>query len=177
MLGLRWSEVIALRVGDVDVDAGSLSVAQTVEELSGHVRIVPYRKTKGGLRTMAMPDVVAEALRGHIAEYWDNAAGSDALVFVGPRGGILRRTFLKRVLRPAAARAGLPGSLTFHGLRHLAVTSMAEAGVPYNVTQVRAGHSTARMTVEVYSHRSTEADRAAARALDAYFGPALREET
>ena len=42
---------------------------------------------------------------------------------------------------------------------------MADAGVPYNVAQARAGHSTARMTMELYSHRTTAADRVAAEAL------------
>ena len=63
--------------------------------------------------------------------------------------------------------------MTFHALRHAAVTTIADAGVPYNVTQSRAGHATARMTMEVYSHRTTDADRAAAEALEAYFGDAF----
>jgi len=50
---------------------------------------------------------------------------------------------------------------------------MADAGVPYNVTQARAGHSTARMTMEVYSHRTTAADRVAAEALQAQLGEAF----
>ena len=59
----------------------------------------------------------------------------------------------------------MPEALTFHALRHVAVTAMADAGVPYNVTQRRAGHSTARMTMERYSHRSTDPDKDAAAAL------------
>jgi integrase len=52
----------------------------------------------------------------------------------------------------------VPEALTFHALRHVAVTAMADAGVHYNVTQRRAEHSTARMTMERYSHRSTDPD-------------------
>jgi integrase len=89
----------------------------------------------------------------------------DALIFVGPRGGTLRRRFGERILRPAGERAGISTSLTFHSLRHCAVTAMADAGVPYNVAQARAGHSTARMTMELYSHRTTAADRVAAEVL------------
>ena len=97
----------------------------------------------------------------------------DALIFVGPRGGTLRRRFGERILQPAAERAGVSKSLTFHSLRHCAVTAMADAGVPYNVTQARAGHSTARMTMELYSHRTTAADRVAAEALQDHFGEAF----
>jgi len=113
-------------------------------------------------------------------------ADSEALVFVGPKGGVLRRRFVERILRPtaesvraeaiAAGRAHpVPAGLTFHALRHVAVTAMADAGVPYKVTQRRAGHSTARMTMEHYSHRSTEADKAAAAALQSYFADAPTE--
>ena len=175
VLGLRWSEAVALRISDVDFDAGTLTVAQTVEELAGHLRIVPYGKTRTSLRTMTVPPFLLDALRTHVAEYRLDAP-ADGLLFVGPRSGILRRNFVERVLRPASERAGLPASLTFHGLRHIAVSSMAEAGVPYNVTQARAGHATARMTVELYSHRSNEADRAAAQALEGHFGNALRTD-
>jgi integrase len=45
-------------------------------------------------------------------------------VFLGPKGGILRRSFEARVFRPAVQQAGLPDNLTFHGLRHLATTRM-----------------------------------------------------
>ena len=53
---------------------------------------------------------------------------------------------------------------------------MADAGVPYNVLQRRARHSTARMTMERYWHRSPEADKAAATALDGHFSPAFGHE-
>lgn len=56
---------------------------------------------------------------------------------------------------------------------HTVMTAMADAGVPYNVTQARAGQSTARMTMELYSHRTTAADRVAAEALQAHFGEAF----
>ena len=172
VLGLRWSEAVALRISDIDFDAGTLTVAQSVEELAGHLRIVPYGKTRTSLRSTAVPPFLVDALRTHVAEHRTDAP-VDGLLFVGPRSGTLRRNFVERVLRPASERAGLPASLTFHGLRHVAVSSMAEAGVPYNVTQARAGHATARMTVELYSHRSNEADRAAAEALEGYFGVAM----
>lgn len=51
---------------------------------------------------------------------------------------------------------------------------MAEAGVPYNITQARVGHARARMTMELYSHRTEAGDYAAAMALDKHFREAFR---
>lgn len=174
VLGLRWGEAVGLRVRDIDFTRGTVTVAQTIEEVAGHLRIVAEAKTKGSVRTLAAPVFVLNELARHLAEYRGAPrADSDELVFVGPRGGVLRRRFGERILQPAVERAGLPAGLTFHGLRHSAVTAMADAGVPYNVTQSRAGHATARMTMELYSHRTTAADRAAADSLQTHFGPAF----
>jgi hypothetical protein len=63
-------------------------------------------------------------LMQELAEHLDAfrpGAASGGLVFVGERGGVLRRTFLARVLKPAATRVGLAvgvrAGLDFHGLR------------------------------------------------------------
>jgi integrase len=181
VLGLRWGEAIGLRVRDVDFMRRTVTVAQVVEELAGHMRVVPEAKTRSSLRTLSAPSFLMDELAGHLANHRPGVVGAnidtESLIFLGPRGGILRRRFGERILKPAAARAGLPDSLTFHGLRHSAVTAMADAGVPYNVTQARAGHATARMTMELYSHRTSDGDRAAAEALQQYFGGAFSSES
>ena len=187
VLGLRWGEAIGLRVCDIDFPRRIVTVAGTVKELAGHLSLEPDAKTEQSLRTLTAPAFLIDELARHLALYRGSPdADSESLVFVGPRGGVVRRRFVERVLRPTAERlradaisegrpASVPAGLTFHTLRHVAVTTMADAGVPYNVTQRRAGHSTARMTMEHYSHRSTEADKAAAAALQSYFADALTE--
>jgi Phage integrase family len=66
---------------------------------------------------------------------------ADALVFVAPEGGPLRRSkFRTRVFDPAVRRAGLDG-LTFHGLRHTAAGLMIEAGAHIEAIKQRLGHS------------------------------------
>ena len=145
------AEAVGLRVRDVDFMRHSVTIAQSVEELSGHMRIVPEAKTRSSLRTLAVPVFLTDELTRHLQQHREDVIGEyvdpDALIFVGPRGGTLRRRFGESILRPAGERAGFSTSLTFHSLRHCAVTAMADAGVPYNVTQARAGHSTARMTM------------------------------
>jgi integrase len=187
VLGLRWGEAIGLRVRDIDFPRRIVTVAGSVKELAGHLSLELDAKTEQSLRTLVAPAFLVDELARHLALYRGSPdADSESLVFVGPKGGILRRRFVERVLRPAAERVraeaiaagrapAVPVGLTFHALRHVAVTAMADAGVPYNVTQRRAGHSTARMTMERYSHRSTEADKAAAAALQSYFADALTE--
>ena len=154
VLGLRWGEAIGLRVCDIDFPRRTVTVAGTVKELAGHLSLEPDAKTEQSLRTLAVPAFLIDELAQHLAVYRGSPdADSEALVFVGPKGGVLRRRFVERILRPTAEKIRaeavaegrtptVPAGLTFHALRHVAVTAMADAGVPYNVTQPRAGHST-----------------------------------
>ncbi len=140
VLGLSWQEVIALRVRDVDFLRGTVSVNQTVEELAGQLTIVPEAKQAARLRTMAAPAFLLERVSQRLATYRETVSTDpDALIFVGPKGGVLRRRFCERILRPAATRAGLDG-LTFHGLRHAATTSLVDVGVHPRVMAARIGH-------------------------------------
>jgi integrase len=177
VLGLRWGEAVGLRVRDVDFMRRTVTVAQVVEELSGHLRIVPEPKSRASLRTMAAPTFLVDELARHLVEHRSTASGGlDALIFLGPHGGVLRRRFGERILRPAAARAGLAG-LTFHGLRHAAVSALVDEGVHPRVMAARAGHDTARLTLELYAHVSDSADREAANALQGRFGRFFSLET
>lgn len=175
VLGLAWEEVVALRVGDVDFMRRTVRVEQTVEELAGHLKIVPEGKRAARLRTVAAPPFLIEAIARHITAYRTSAANDrDALIFVGPREGILRRRFGERVFRPAATRAGLAG-LTFHGLRHAAASSLVDIGVHPRIMAARMGHGTVRTTMEVYAHASDETDREAAKLLEERFAVAFLE--
>ena len=162
---------------DVDFMRRTVTVAQTVEELAGHLRIVPEGKRPARLRTMAAPPFLIEAVSSHLAQFRAEDTGdADALLFLGPRGGILRRRFGERILRPAAKRAGLDG-LTFHGLRHAATSSLVDIGVHPRVMATRIGHGTARTTMEVYARASDRADREAADLLQAKFATAFESST
>lgn len=174
VLGLRWGESVALRLRDVDFLRRTLTVAQTVEELAGHVRIVSDAKTRQSLRTLAVPPFLIEEIARHITSFRsDDSSDLDALVFVGPRGAILRRNFCARILRPALVRAGLDPTRTFHWLRHDALSALVDVNVHPRVMQGRAGHATAKLTLERYSHVSDAADRGAADALEARFAPVM----
>ena len=174
ILGLRWGEAVGLRVRDIDFLRRTVTVSQVVEETAGHIAVVRGAKQ--------MPDCApCRLLRSSStsfpapSEYRQILAGDpEGLVFVGPRGGILRRRFAERTFAPAVTRAGLDHSLTFHGLRHAAITTMVELGVHPRVMQGRAGHATSKLTMELYAHVPEAADRQAAEQLDTFYRQAVR---
>jgi len=170
VLGLRWGEVAGLRVRDVDFLRRTVAVVQVIEETAGHLAVVSEAKTPAGLRTLSAPAFLIDEVAQHLAKHRLGVVGDpEALVFVGPRGGVLRRRFGERTFAPAVVKAGLDPSLTFHGLRHAAITTMVELGVHPRVMQGRAGHATSKLTMELYAHVPELADRQAAESLDRHY--------
>lgn len=143
-------------------------MAQTVEEVAGHVDMVGLVKTDASLRTMSVPAFVVERLATHLAEFRPGIA-LDELIFLGPRGGILRRSFRARVLKPALLAAGLDGALSLHGLRHVATSLMVASGEHPRVIQARLGHADPTLSMGLYAHVPDDLDRRAAQRLDEMF--------
>lgn len=166
VIGLRWSEAIGLRVKDVDFLHRAIRIRQTISEVEGVLRVADT-KSKSSRRTIAIPEFLLDELAAHLAR--EGRHEPDDLVFTGPKGAPLRRSFAARVFTPAVERAGLPKALTFHGLRHVATTFMIEAGEHPRVIQHRLGHATARLSMELYAHVPDRADREVATRLEARF--------
>jgi integrase len=59
--------------------------------------------------------------------------------------------------------------MRFHDLRHSAATLLLAQGVHPRVVQVRLGHSTISVTMDVYSHLMPSLQREAADSLDRLF--------
>jgi integrase len=160
--GLRWGELVGLRVKRVDLLHGRVSVAEQVAEVTGkHLPGPP--KTEAGRRTVTLPAVAAAALAEHLAEFAE--PGPDGLVFPAPEGGYLRRSnFSRRWWQPATRAAGVEG-LRFHDLRHSAATLALAAGANTRELMERMGHTSPQVALR-YQHVMAGRDQAIAAALD-----------
>ncbi len=126
--GLRWCELIALRRCDIDLAAGVLRVHRSLSEMRGGVMREKPPKSEAGVRTVALTTVLVEDFRTHLAEHGE--PGSTVLIFVGDRGGPLRRGNFHRATKWTATvvRLGLPLGFHFHDLRHTGNQLVAESG-------------------------------------------------
>jgi integrase len=109
--------------------------------------------------------VIVPALLDHLGEYV--SPESDALVFTADNGKpIWRGNFNKLVdWKGAVESVGVPG-LHFHDLRHTGNTLAARTGASLADLMARMGHDSSQAAM-IYQHKSREADRAIAQALDA----------
>ncbi|WP_344802062.1 site-specific integrase [Microlunatus ginsengisoli] len=137
---LRISEVAGLQVGDVDLSRGLLHVRrQTYPGRGGLVT----KQTKGR-RRRTVP--IIDPLRGTLIRLTADRA-SDARLLVGPRGGVITTATLRDATGwdEMVEKLGLAG-LVRHGLRHTALTWMADAGVELHLLQRVAGHQDPAVT-------------------------------
>ena len=126
--GLRWGEMAALRVRDVDPLRRRMHITRSVTEDNG--RLVFDTTKTGEERTVPLPRFLAEQVTASVA-----GKGPDDLVFEGTRGGVLRNgNFNRRTFGPAAQAIGEP-NLTPHGLRHTAASLAIAAGGNVKVVQ------------------------------------------
>jgi integrase len=147
---LRISEVSGLLVGDVDLGRGLLHVARQTYPGRGGLVTKPTK----GRRRRTVP--VIEPLRPTLARLTVGREPDERLV-TGPRGGVLTTATLRDATNWDALvdKLGLPG-LVRHGLRHTALTWMADAGVELHLLQRVAGHQDPAVTSR-YLHPDTRA--------------------
>jgi integrase len=151
--GLRASEQWGLRWNRVDLAGRALSVASRVDVYGDEG---PTKSTAGQRTVRLGKDLVAALTELH--ERAAPAAGD--LVFPSRGGGFVRHgNMIKRQFDPLAAGIGHP-ELTWHALRHYAVSAWIESGLPPKVVQTYAGHATLAITMDRYGHMFPSASHA-----------------
>ena len=101
--GMRWSELVGLRRGNVDVDRNRVRVTEQLVQLfdGSFVRRAP--KTSAGTRSITISSSVAAMLANHLDQFVEPTA--DALVFPNAAGGPLSHSsFQTNHLRRAEQR-------------------------------------------------------------------------
>jgi len=124
--GLRVSEVVNLKVQDLDID-----------ELVLHIKSAKGNKD----RMSVLPERLQDDLRNIIAG--KHAAD---FVFDSNRGGKLTTTSLQKMFRKSLAKTNIQKPATFHSLRHSFATHLLENGTDVRYVQELLGHQNIRTT-------------------------------
>lgn len=162
--GLRWGELAALRITNLNLLKRSVDVAAAQTEINGNVKIKPFTKT-GGRRTVSLPSFLAQMIGEHIGLF----PAADDRVFSSAEGTPLRRNFYRRHFKPAVLKTELDPKLRFHDLRHTcAALLIAEGAHPFEIMQ-RLGHSTIKTTFDRYGHLFPSLDERLREGLEARF--------
>jgi len=171
--GARRSEILALRWDDVDLTAGTVRIARSLEQTAADGLKFKQPKTARGVRTISLPAVAVETLQAHRKRQLEQrmmlgqgkpTAGT--LVFSTIDGGPINPNGLSRDWGDFVRAQGLP-LVTFHGLRHSHVSALIASGVDPLTISRRIGHANVSTTTNVYGHLFKRTDTMAAKAIEA----------
>jgi integrase len=121
------------------------------DDVYGETLQVRGTKSAAAKRSLPLPKEMIARLR---------TLGTEGLLFKSQTGTALNPgILLKRHLRPACDKLGIKlGGL--HDFRHTAVTQLLRSGYDVKVVSALAGHSSTRVTLDVYRQTNTEELRA-----------------
>jgi site-specific recombinase XerD len=152
--GLRISEVCGLRWRDL-MDRDEAGQA-TVFGKGGKTRAVLLSASTWKVLT-ALREEVSRQLgdtRGAGASL--ASASADEAVFRSRKGGALDPSAVHRVVKAAEARAGLPGEVSAHWLRHAHASHSLDRGAPILLVQATLGHASVATTGRYLHARPSE---------------------
>lgn len=131
--GLRRSELLNLRIGDVDRNRGLIFI-------------------RGGKGRRDRQTVLAQHVLPLLEKYLIDYTPILRL-FEGPGGEPYSESSLRQILHKAVRKAGIKKQVRLHMLRHSFATHLLEAGTSTRYIQVLLGHESSK-TTELYTHVS-----------------------
>ncbi|MCK0171475.1 site-specific integrase [Aliiroseovarius sp. S1123] len=146
LTGLRASEQWGLRWDDVDLNRDEIHVRRRIDAYGSE----GPTKSKAGVRTIPLSDALVKSLKEH--KIGSRFKEQNDFVFPNSKGSHTRHdNHIKRHYRPALEAAVVSG-INWHSLRHFAVSSWIEQGLPPKAIQTYAGHSSLSVTMDRYGH-------------------------
>lgn len=136
--GLRVSELVDLKVGNVYFDVGFLRVIGK----GNKERLVPVGKD-----ALKFLKIYLEEIRVHVPIQ----KGSESNVFLNRRGKKLTRVMIFMIIKELAVKIGLHKTISPHTFRHSFATHLIEGGADLRAVQEMLGHESIT-TTEIYTH-------------------------
>ncbi|NCB03994.1 MAG: site-specific integrase [Clostridia bacterium] len=148
-LGLRRSELCALKIADVSGSSVTIDKALVLNDLKEWV--VKKPKSLSGYRTLPITKDVKEAIKSI------KRSPGESLIRIDP--ALLTKRF-ERIQ---------PGGIRLHDLRHYYASVMLSLNVPNKYAMELMGHATDNMLKTVYQHTMEEKKVEVAKTIEAYF--------
>jgi integrase len=176
-LGLRRGEALGLEWPAVDLEAGVLSVTQTVKRVKGKGLLIErIAKTPKSLRMLPLPAFAIRALIAHKEQQAQERefAGDEwrehGLVFTSTVGTPIEPRNLVRHFH-ATLKAIKIDRRRFHDLRHTVASLLIAQGATLHEVKDILGHSQIRLTADLYGHIYMDAKREVISRMDDVLGP------
>lgn len=136
-------ELLALTVGDIDLDKKTLTVNKSCQYLNGE-RVITPPKTEKSNRVIPLPNSLVEELR----EYFNRRYGIMDSDVIFP----VTKSYFENEMRRGARLAGLE-KIRIHDLRHSHASMLiSKMNIPIIAVSRRLGHEKVSITMDTYGH-------------------------
>ncbi len=136
--GLRVSELISLKLSDLHITDGFISVIGKGDKQ----RLIPIGKS-----ALRLIDNYLTHHRSHIKIKKNN----EDMIFLSKRGTSITRQMVFYVIKDLAEKAGIKKPMSPHTFRHSFATHLVEGGADLRAVQEMLGHESIT-TTEIYTH-------------------------
>jgi integrase len=162
-LGLRKGEALGLSWSDLELDGTppTLTVTKSVKKAANGSLYIDDPKTAGSVRRLHLPAPTVDVLKAHRVEQarqrlefgpgWGGDWSSYDLVFTSSIGTPMDPDRVNRAIKKLTTEAiGAPASP--HVMRHTAASLLLAQNVPLKTVSEMLGHSSIRVTADIYGH-------------------------
>lgn len=174
--GLRLGELLALTWDDIDFDnkritinKNAVNVKVSDENGEEHYRTIHQKgtKTDSGIRNIPLPDLAIDAFRE-----LHKITGKETFVMTTKKGEVALKAnidrMFHRIINAVGLEEKLPKNHAVHALRHTFATMLFSNSTSSKVTSRLLGHSTTRITEDVYIHVLNDNENQAIEDLNKY---------
>lgn len=159
MMGLRISEVLALRWSNIDIENSRISIVEAVKECkdkhTGKYGLKIEEPKRGSKRNLSCPQVLLEELQRL------KDTESD-IVFLGRKQSYIYPSNFERAWRRLMDSVGLTGKYTVHALRRTHATELIGHNFDIKTVQGRMGHKDPRVLLAYYAAQVEDNDKSVA---------------
>ncbi len=154
--GMRLGEMLALTVGDIDFEEGTIQISKSLTRVRGEV-IVSEPKTESSNRIVTIHQELQDRLQEYINSLY--RAKPTTRLFENRT-----KSFFEHELIRGVELSGVK-KITIHGCRHSQASLCLQIGYsPLEIAR-RLGHSKVTTTIETYCHPSLDAQKRIAESL------------
>jgi integrase len=158
--GFRRGEIAGMADDAFDPAAAAITVNVSLIQI-GKRLVWGKPKTRAGERFVGLDSGSVDAGKAHrtqrkrerlaAGEAWEDSGR----MFTTPAGAALNPDWISRRFKAMSKEAGLP-VIKFHAARHTAATLALQAKVETRIVSEQLGHSTTRITEDLYQHVSVQ---------------------
>lgn len=178
LLGLRFGEVLGLRVEDVDLEKRILHITGALQLQKGKWLVRVDTKNEASRVGVPLPGILVDILREHLAQRAEEATYAKwketGFLFTTKKGAPLYDRNISRSYKKILIAADLP-NIRFHDLRHSCATLLISLNIHPRIVMEILRHAQISTTMNIYAHVIPEANRHAAEALSELLTPTMLE--